>query len=302
MFISLNRIIKSGWVDFKRNSGLSLATIFIMVLAISLATSLFLFQKTSQVLTKTIAEKVDMYIYFNTDLSSDDILVIQQELAGLALIRDIEYVSSDEALKRFVSRHKNDQALMESLEELGANPLLPSLNIQAWEASQYAAISSFLNNSSFNNLIAKIDYQQKKPVIEKLSSIASSINAAGIFSSIILALIAILVAFNTVRLAIYNSREEIETMRLVGASNGFVRGPFLVQGVISGFLAAVITLIVIGVSLFFLSPALKFILSGFNIFSYFVTNLFLIFLSQISVGISLGFVSSWLAIRKYLKI
>src|SRR3989344_8139286 len=108
---SLIIIIKSGWIDFKRNSGLSIATIFIMVLVISLATSLFIFQKASQVVTKTIDDKMDMYVYFNDELSSDEILEIQNELAKVPEIKDIEYVSRDEALQRFVLRHKNDQTL-----------------------------------------------------------------------------------------------------------------------------------------------------------------------------------------------
>ena len=299
---SLLRIIKSGWIDLRRNSGLSFATIFIMVLAISLTTSLLIFQKTSQVLTQTIDEKMDMYVYFNEELSSDDILEIQNELSKIPEIKDMEYVSRDEALQRFVSRHKDDETLMESLRELGKNPLLSSLNIRAWEASQYAAISSFLDDSSLGNLIFKIDYQEKKPVIEKLSSISSGISTAGIIISIVLFLVAVLVAFNTVKLSIYNSKEEIETMRLVGASNNFIRGPFLVQGIIVGASASLITFLIFGAGLFLISPGLKFLLSGFNIFSYFIGNWLFVFSIQLASGAGLGIISSWLAIRKYLRV
>lgn len=297
----LIRIIKSGWMDFKRNSGLSVAAIFIMVLAISMATSLFLFRESSQILTKNIEEKLDMYVYFNDELSSDEILAIQKELSGVSGIKDVVYISKDEALQKFVLKHRDDQSIMESLRELGKNPLLSSINIQAWEASQYAAISNFLINSDFSSLISKIDYQQKKPAIERLASISSGINNAGIIANIILALAAILVAFNTVRLAIYNSKEEIETMRLVGASNNFIRGPFLVQGVIVGFLSAVIALLIFGVGLLFLNSGLKLLLSGFNLFGYFISNLPVIFLTQLAFGIGLGVISSHLAIRKYLR-
>ncbi|MBI2041792.1 MAG: FtsX-like permease family protein [Candidatus Nealsonbacteria bacterium] len=301
MFILLNRIIKSGWAGFRRNSGLPLAAIFIMVLVISMATSLLLFQKTSQFLTQTIQEKLDMYVYFNDELSSDEIMNIQNELSKVSGIKNVEYVSKNDALARFIAKHKDDASLMESLRELGKNPLLSSMNIRAWEASQYAAISSFLANSQFSNLISKIDYQQKKPVIERLSSFSFGINTAGIAVNIILALAAVFVAFNTVRLAIYNSKEEIETMRLVGASDGFIIGPFLIQGVIVGFAASLATLLAFGIGLFFLSPGLKFLLPGFNIFSYFIGNLLIIFAIQLAVGVGLGVISSWLAIRKYLR-
>lgn len=302
MFITLKRIIKSGWIGFKRNSGLSAAAIFIMILVISLATFLYLFRGASQVVVKDLEEKVDMYIYFNEELSSDALLEIQDELSKISEIRNIEYVSREEALKNFVSRHKDDQALMESLEELGKNPLLASLNVRAWEASQYSAISNFLANSSFNDLIAKIDFQEKKPVIERLNSIISNMNKIAAILSIILAIIAILVTFNTVRLTIYNSKEEIETMRLVGASNGFIGGPFLVQGIIVGFFSSVAALLIFAVSLFFLSPSLKFLLSGFSIFHYFINNLAVIFLIQLASGVGLGLLSSWIAIRKYLRV
>lgn len=301
MFILLIRIIKSGWIDFRRNSGLSFATIFIVVLAISSTTSLFLFQKTSQVLTQTIEEKVDMYIYFNEELSSDEILKIQDELSRIPGIKDIKYVSREEAIQKFTSRHKDDSALMESLDELGRNPLLSSLNIQAWEVSHYAAISSYLTSSPFNDLIVKIDYQQKKPVIDRLASITSIVNTAGMVLGIVLALVAILASFNTVKLAIYNSKEEIATMRLVGASNSFISGPFFVQGIIVGLVASLITLLIFGAGLFFLSSGLKLLLPGFNIFSYFISNFLVIFSIQLSAGISLGVISSWLAIRKYLR-
>lgn len=302
MFIALRRIIKFGWTGFRRNSGLSIATVFIMVLTISLATSLFLLQKTSRFIVETLQEKVDMYVYFPEELSSEEILKIKDELSRLPEIKRIEYVSKEEALQKFTQRHKDDKTIMGSLEELGRNPLLASLNIKAWEASQYAAISSFLDNSSFRNLITKIDYQQKKPAIEKLSSLTSTLNRTGVIFSAVLALVAILVSFNTVRLTIYNSKEEIETMRLVGASNWFIRGPFLVQGMIAGFSASLITLLIFGVGLFFLGSKLEFLLPGFNIFGYFIGNLFLIFLIQLAAGVGLGVLSSWIAVRRYLRV
>ena len=302
MSITLGRIVKSGWKNFKRNRGLSFVVIFIMVLVISLATSLFLLQETFQFLVNTLQERVNMYVYFNEELTNQDILEIQDEIARLPEIKEIEYVSKEQALQKFSQRHKEDQAIIESLEELGTNPLLASLNIRAWEPDQYAAISSFLNNSSFKGLIAKIDYQQKKPVIQKLFSITSGINKTSIIISIILAVIVILVAFNTIRLAIYNSKQEIETMRLVGASNWFIRGPFFVQGAIAGFFAALITLLIFTIILLLLSPKIEMIIPGLGLSGYFFGNLGIIFLLQLLTGMGLGILSSWLATRKYLRV
>ena len=143
MNASLKRIIKSGWLGFRRNSGLSLATVFIMVMAISLVTSLFLLQKTSNYLVSSLSEKVDMAVYFGEEPTTDEIDIIQKELKGLPEIKSLQYISKEEALAKFIARHQGEQVIMESLQEVGGNPLLASLNIKAFEATQYANISSF---------------------------------------------------------------------------------------------------------------------------------------------------------------
>jgi cell division transport system permease protein len=276
--------------------------IFIFILTISLITSLFLFQRTSGYLVEGLREKVDMYVYFKEELSSERIMEVQAELSKMPEVKEIVYISREEALERFTERHEGDQAIIESLEELGRNPLLASLNIKAWDATQYAAIASFLTNASFSDLIYKVDYQQKKAAIDKIFSITDSISTAGLIASIVFAVVAVLVAFNTVRLAIYNRREEIETMRLVGASNWFIRGPFLVQGILGGLLAVLASLLIFGIGLYLLAPKVEFLVSGFNIFEYFLSNLWLIFLIQLGTGVVLGGLSSWIATRKYLKV
>ena len=301
MLISLKRIIRSGWLNFSRNSGLSLATIFIMVMTISLVTSLFLFRDISQFLISGLEEKIDISVYFKEAVQEEDILRFREEINKIPEVKNVEYVSREAALERFTQRYKDNQVIMESLGEVG-NPLLASLNIKAWEPSQYITVTNFLETSSYKNLIDKVDYYQRKPVIERIFSITSAINKTGIGFSLILAIVAILVAFNTIRLAIYNSKEEISFMRLVGASNWFIRGPFLVQGAISGFAAVIITLLIFSGALFFLSPKLEILFPGLNIFNSFTGNLGILFLIQIFTGVGLGVVSSIIAIRKYLEV
>lgn len=302
MNASLKRIIKSGWLGFKRNSGLSLATVFIMMMAISLVTSLFLLQKTTDYLVVTLSEKVDMAVYFSEEPSSEQIATIQKELSGLPEVKNLEYISKEQALEKFITRHRGEQVIMESLEEVGGNPLLSSLNIKAFEATQYAAISAFLDSASFKTLIAKVDYNEKKPAIDKMFALTSTISNTGIALSIMLAVVAVLIAFNTVRIAIYNSRDEIETMRLVGASNWFIRGPFLVQGMIAGVLAVSITFLMFGIALWFLSPKIDMIIPGLNLYAYFFGSFFVVIILQLAAGVGLGACASWLAMRKYLKV
>lgn len=302
MFILLKRVIKTGWKGFKWNIGLSLATILIMVIVISLATLLFLLSPVSKILIADIEEKVDISVYFKEDTSSEYILEVESEISKIPEVKDVEYISKDQALEKFIEKHKDDPFLMESLTELGSNPFLASLNVRAWEPSQYEQVVNLLEISSFRNLIDKVDYHERKPVIEKVFSTVSGLNKIGIFFSIVFAVIAVLIAFNTIRIAIYNSGEEISIMRLVGASNWFIRGPFLIQGIIIGFIAALITLLITFGFCYGFDARIKTIAPDISIYSIFVSNFFFLFLIQLATGIGLGIMSSYIAVRKYLKI
>lgn len=302
MFITLKRIFKSGWTGFSRDGELAIPTVFIILIALGLLTSIFLLRDVSQVLISTLQEKIDISVYFKEGAPEEDILSVKDELSKIPEIKEVKYVSKIEALDEFVKRHQNDQILLESLEEVGDNPFLASLSIKARQASQYGTVSNFLSHPSFEDLIEKVDYYQRKPVIERIFSLTSVVNKTGIFLSIILIIVAILVTFNTIRLAIYNSREEIKIQRLVGASSWFIRGPFLVQGAVSGVMAALICLSIFSLLSWFLSPKVEFFFPDLNLFNIFVNNLWLLILIQFVAGISLGLISSAISVRKYLKI
>lgn len=302
MFITLKRIFKSGWTGFSRDGELAIPTVFIILIALGLISSIFLLRDVSQVLISTLQEKIDISVYFKEGAPEDDILNVKDEISKIPEIKEVKYVSKIEALDEFVKRHQNDQLLLEALEEVGDNPFLASLSIKARQASQYGTVSNFLSHPSFEDLIEKVDYYQRKPVIERIFSLTSVVNKTGIFLSIILIVVAILVTFNTIRLAIYNSREEIKIQRLVGASSWFIRGPFLVQGAVSGVMAALICLSIFSLLSWFLSPKLEFFFPDLNLFNIFVNNLWLLILIQFVAGISLGLISSAIAVRKYLKV
>jgi len=302
MLVSIKRLIKFGWLNFSRNSGLSIATIFIIVMTISLMTSLFLFREAGRFLISYLQEKIDISVYFKIDTPEIDILTVKEELLKIPEVKNVEYVSREEALENFIQKHKDDPFLMKSLEEVGENPFPAALNIKAWQADQYGQVVKFLETGPFENIIEKADYHRRKPVIERVFAITSWINRAGLIFSLALILIAVLVAFNTIRLAILNQKEELAVQRLVGASNWLIRGPFLVQGAISGFLAALISLLLFIAAVFFFCPKVNILLPGFNISTYFFAHIFLIFLVQAVVGISLGMISSALAIKKYLEV
>ena len=298
MISSLKRVINSGWAGFKRQAGLSLATIFIMTLVISVVTSLFLFHEISQFLITALEARVDISVYFKQITPEEEILRIRDEIAKVPEVRQVEYVSQNEAVKRLLAKRPE---LTESVLATENFLNIASLNIRVFEAGQYATVASFLENSSFAESI-DVDYYERKPVIEKIFSITFAINRTGLALSIILGVIAFLVAFNQVKLAIFNSREEIGIQRLVGASNWFIRGPFLVQGIIAGAFATAVSLLIFFITLAFLGSKTEILFPGLNMFSYFLNNFFLILLIQLAAGIGLGIISSLIAMRKYLEV
>lgn len=294
------KISKNAWTNFTRNLGISIATCFIIGMTIFLFTSLFLMREVGSFIIDSLENKVDISVYFKEEAKEEDILILKDELSQTPEIKNVEYISQEEALDRFIQRYKDDATVIESLEEVG-NPLLPSLNIKAWQASQYSDITAFLENSSQKELINKIDYFERKPVIERIYSITANINTIGLFFSIVLAIVSVLVAFNQVRLAIYNSRGEIKIQRLVGASNWFIKGPFLIQGAISGIIAAFASFIIFILTVYFLNPKFIVLFPELNIFNFLLNNFGIFFLLHISIGIVLGISSSIFAIRRFLE-
>lgn len=302
MLISLKRIIGYSLLSFKRQGTLTFATIFIMVMTISVIGFLFLFHQTSRFLITQIQEKADFSIYFKEGVFENDILKVKEEISKIPEVKNVEYISHQEATKKLLTRHPE---LKESVRETEGILNLASLNIQAQTASQYQAIADFLDNTlnpSLKNFIEKIDYPERKLIIEKIFNLTSGINRFLIFLSLILATIAIFVAFNQIRLAIYNLRREITIQRLVGASNWFIRGPFLIQGIVSGILATLISLLIFALVCWALNPKMAFLFSELNIFHLFLTNFWNLVLLQLASGISLGVISSLIAIRRYLKV
>ncbi len=300
--MALNRIIKSGLVNFYRNGWLSTATVLIMTIALTTWTSIFLLNVVLTSVLNILEQKVDVSVYFNLNAKESDILALKSKLETLGEVKNVGYVSAGEALEIFKKRHAGDEILLKSVQELSGNPLEASLNILAKDASNYETVTSFLGQNQFSGIISKINYAENKFVIERLSNIINVLRQSGLAAGLVLAILAFLVAFNTVRLAIYSSREEITIMKLVGASNRFVRGPFIVEGVLHGLISSAFAFMLIIPGVAVLGPKLFNFLPEINLVNYLGDNFWQLLFFQTLGGVILGVFSSWFAIRKYLKV
>lgn len=302
MFTALTRIIKTGWLNFWRNIWLSSATISVLFLVLFVIAGLLFFNAVTMHIARILEDKVDISVYFDQSAPESSILNVKSQLLEFKEIKNVSYISRQEALDTFRERHKDNPLISASLEELDENPLQASLNIKAYQASSYATIAEFLEGGTASPLVAKIDYKENKELIERLFTITGNVERAGIIVSVVLSFIALLVAFNTIRLAIYNEREAIGIMRLVGAGNWFIRGPFIVQGILVGFAASILSIFVIIMLAFVFSGKIGAFIPGLNLLGYIRENVLLILIIEIGTGVVLGSLGSLIAIRGYLKV
>ncbi len=302
MVTTLYRIIKYGIQGFFRNGWLSVPALSVMALVLFVFLNLIIFNVLAGNALDTLKDKIDISVYFQSDVAEDDILRIQRSLESLSEVQEVKYISREEALKNFQERHQEDETIVQALEILDENPLSASLNIKAGDPREYPIIVAYLNNENLSGLVDQVTYNQNQLVINRLANIADTVGQTGIALTVILSLIAVFVTLNTIILTIYSTREEIGVMRLVGASNKFIRGPYIIQGIVYGVLAALLSMVLMTPLVSIASPYVSILMPEMDLRGYFYGNLGNLFGYQLLLGVGLGTVSSVIAIRRYLKI
>jgi len=278
-----------------------------MIITLSVIASIIF---VSAILNASLAEirsKVDINVYFVTKASEEDVLAVEKTLKSLPEVETVSYTSREKALENFKKLRENDELTLQALDELRDNPLGATLNIKAKDPSQYEGIAQFLQGNELLSkegisIVDKVNYYQNKVAIDKLTQIINSAKKLGSILTAILVVLSIVITLNTIRLAIYVSREEISIMRLVGASSFYIRGPFVVVGTMYGVVAGIFTLIVFYPVTYWLGGVTRNFFIGINIFDYYVHNFGQIFLVIMASGVVIGAVSSYLAVRKYLTV
>lgn len=305
-WITTQRIIKAGFVSFWRNGSVSLSAVFVMIVALFMIGSTLLVTAFLGTALKDLQDKIDVNIYLNPSASESAIGALKTQIETLPEVKAVTYISREDALAAFKERHKDDHRIMQALDEIADNPLTAVLTVKAKEPSQYEGIATFLSSKSelspdsTLSIVNKVNYNDNKIAIERLSRLITGVKKLGGIITVIMIGLSVLITFNTIRLAIFIARDEIGVMRLVGGSNQFVRGPFVVEGVLYGFVAGVLTLVLMYPVTYWLKNTTQAFYGGVDLLHYFVANFVQIFFVVLLSGITLGAVSSYLAVRKYL--
>ena len=305
--MAVRRVLGGGAKNFARGGAVSAATVLIMTVTLAIIGSLIFLSALLSYTLETIKEKVDVSVYFVTTASEEEIFAVRDQLEKLPQVANVSYTSADEALAAFRERHKNDQLTLQALDQLDGNPLDASLGVRAKDPSQYESIVNFLEaspalSSAGTSIIDRINYAQNKEVIDRLSLAIRATREIGIAIVLVFALASILIAFATIRLAIYTAKDEIGVMRLMGASNAYIRGPFIVTGVITGVISALLVLLLLWpITLYGGNKTIGW-LGGFDLAAYYGAQFLLIFGILMASGVVLGAIASVLAIRRYLRV
>ncbi len=303
----VKRVLVGGWKNFARGGAVSAATVLIMTVTLAIIGSLIFLSALLTFTLDAIKDKVDVSVYFVTTATEENILAVKDRLEKLPQVQSVSYTSAEDALIAFREKHANDQLTLQALEELGGNPLDASLSVKAKDTSEYESIVNFLEASPAlseggASIVDRINYAQNKEVIDRLSLAIRATREIGFAIVILFAIASILIAFATVRLAIYTAKDEIAVMRLVGASNAYIQGPFIVTGVITGVFAAMLVLLLLWPATLYAGSKTAGWFGGFNLAGYYAGNFALIFAILMGSSIVLGAVASVFAIRRYLKV
>lgn len=307
-WITLTRICRYGLANFARNAWLTTAATAVMTVTLTIILATFTLHLVFKDTLTEIEKKIDISIYLNDKITDSQRKEFESAIKGVASVTTIDYVSKTQARQDYVNQNSGDSQQLEALSVLGdANPFPASLKVHVSNTNHLQEIADLVGQDKWK------DYQapgkkasisgSRKDAIENIARAAQFSEIAGLAVSGLFLVLSIMVIFNTIRMAIFNRRDEIEIMKLIGAEKSFIRGPFIVEACLYGIFAAVVAIALMYSALLAAGPSIA--NAGITInptIKFFGDYPVLIFISELLAGILIGIVSSFMAIRRYLKV
>ncbi len=305
-FITFERIVKTGIVNFFRNAWLAVAAIAVMVITLSIVLFSVIANATFANTITQITDKIDISVYLKDTVSTEQKDKLISDLKTLDSVEVVEYDTKEDALNRYKEQNKDNLKLLLAISQTD-NPLPAGLRIKPTNPDNIEPIRQFLEKPEVKELQAdQTSYSgDRKEAIDKIGSATTFIRRAGIVGVVVFAMISMLIIFNTIRMAIFNRRDELTIMRLLGASTWYIRGPFVVETVFYGVVSAIISVVLCSIVFSIQSNAFNASTLGLldiqYASDYFAKHFWLILAIQLTLGILIGAVSSMIATRRYLK-
>ena len=300
--LKLWRTWKEGFQYFIRNGWLTFAAVIILTLSLFVGAFSIIAATSAKSALNLKRESLSIAVSLNADISEDRIREIEGDLKQYKEIASIQYISRDDALNELLARNGNDDIIKRAVDTIGENPLLPTLVIRASDPDHYELIANKLKDSIYQSDINRINYERNKKIIDRLSSASRTIDLVGFAVSSVLILVSFIITFYAILITIRSNRQEFEIMRLVGASNLYVRMPVIFQGILYGVISAILSFILLGIAFKFLAPHTTGLFTTGTILSFYFAHFLPIFAGLLGSGIALGVVSSEVAVRDTLKV
>lgn len=306
-WITLLRILHAGLVNFTRNISLAIAAVAVMVITLTIVLFSII---TNATLTNTIddiSSKIDVSVFLEDEVTEQQGRTLAENVAKLENVRSAQYFTKEQALKRYIEQNADNQTLATAA-SIANNPIPATIIVKPIELDRINEIQAYLTSDGRQNLQTEgsPSYSgDRQEAIENISSATKLLQRIGIVGVGVFGLVSALIIFNTIQMAIFNRRDEIKIMRLLGASTGYIRGPFVVESIIYGLLAGVLSILIMNGAFIASNSALQ--ASSLGLLDieyasrYFAENFTIFLLFQLGVGILLGAVSSVIATRRYLK-
>lgn len=305
-WITQYRILKAGVQNFIRNATLAIAAIAVMVITLTIILTSIIANATFANTIQQITDKIDISVYLQDSITPDQKDQLVADLSRLPNAKSVKYITKDEALAIYKEQNKNNIDLQLAISQTD-NPIPATIIIKPYDPNKIQEIKNYLEQPKVKALQSEeTSYSgDRKDAIDKISRATKFLREAGIAGITVFALVSMLIIFNTIRMAIFNRRDELTIMRLLGASSWYIRGPFVVETVLYGIISAILSVTL--VNTLFAVSASAFGASSLGILDiqysddYFAHHFWLILTGQIAVGILIGAASSVIATSRYLK-
>ncbi|KKU26294.1 MAG: Efflux ABC transporter, permease protein, FtsX family [Candidatus Magasanikbacteria bacterium GW2011_GWA2_46_17] len=301
--LTLLRILKTALQDLGRNLSLSFMTVFILVLMLLSINTLWIIEVLTKQAVETVRRQIDVSVYFIPEAEEKDVNEVKIFLAMFPEVTSVEVQTKEDVLNLFKEKHFDNKDVLEALQELGGNPFGPTMIIKTEEPKDYRKVMESLNVPEYDRLIESKSFDDHEEAIDKLQSITSRIERFVFGLAILFVVIAFLIIFNTIRVAIATQRVEISIKRLVGASNWYIRGPYLIESLIFTVFSMAGAIVVVFGALKWVDPYVSVVFSrGFSLTNYYKSNILWLFGAQALAVLLLTIISSVMAMRKQLRV
>jgi cell division transport system permease protein len=305
--LSFFRVIRYGTDSFIRNSWLSIAATAVMSITLLIIFTAFVAQNILSDTVDDLSNKVDMSIYLKTETTDRMGADLMDELKALSSVRSVSYISSAEAREKIVEANKDDNSVLDAIKE-ATNKNPATIRVVIKDINDPSELENFVKNDSLFQKNINPDFEpsyagERRNTIQSIGRAVNFAQEVGIIFGSVFVLISSLIIFNTIRMAIFNRKEEIQMMKLIGADKSFIRGPFLVESIIYGFIAAFIAT---GLGVWGLYSSSKTLVS-YQIavqptIELVTSHAWPLLLVMVGIGALIGIISSTLATHRYLKL